>query len=209
MPGDNSEEKGRENPAPSVPEIPNQTSVPEAPGGEALLAEAHSGIGLQNEKAIKSAFPTALTSSNLQEASAAESVAFLSALGFEPRKLSEVLLEGLRAENALKEANAAYISACAEEKRRQAERLQIENRRLELLEALEHRRQGTYLLVSRVSLLSLPLVALAHLVGWVDFSSNSVVTYAVLAFLVIPEKSFHFLTQLLSLLGGLLSGRGR
>jgi len=55
----------------------------------------------------------------------------------------------------------------------------------------------------------LPLVALAHLVGWVDFSSNSVVTYAVLAFLVIPEKSFHFLTQLLSLLGGLLSGRGR
>jgi len=71
------------------------------------LAEAHSGIGLQNEKAIKSAFPTALTSSNLQEASAAESVAFLSALGFEPRKLSEVLLEGLRAENALKEANAA------------------------------------------------------------------------------------------------------
>ncbi len=206
MPGDNSEEKGRENPAPSVPEIPNQNSAPEAPGGEALLAEAHSGIGPQNEKAIKSAFPTALTSSNLQEASAAESVAFLSALGFEPQKLSEVLLEGLRAENALKEANAAYISACAEEKRRQAERLQIENRRLERLEALEHRRQGTYLLVSRVSLLSLPLVALAHLVGWVDFSSNSVFAGVVLVFLAIPEKS---LTQLLSLLGGLLSGRGR
>jgi hypothetical protein len=205
MPGDNSEEKGRENPAPSVPEIPNQTSVPEAPGGEALLAEAHSGIGLQNEKAIKSASPTALTSSNLQEASAAEIVAFLSALGYEPQKLSEVLLEGLRAENALKEANAAYISACAEEKRRQAERLQIENRRLELLEALERQRQGTYLLVSRVSLFSLLLAALTHVVGWVELNSG----FLVLAFLAIPEKSVNFLTQLLSLLGGLLLGRGR
>jgi len=169
------------------------------------LAEAYSGMGLQNEKAIKSASPTALTSSNLQEASAAEIVAFLSALGFEPQKLSEVLLEGLRAENALKEANAAYIAACAEEKRRQAERLQIENRRLELLEALERRRQGMYLWVSRVSLFSLPLIVLAHLVGWIEFSPNSLVTYAVLTFLAIPEKS---LTQLLSLFRGLLSGRG-
>lgn len=169
------------------------------------MAEAHSGIGLQNEKAIKSASPTALTSSNLQEASAAESVAFLSALGFEPQKLSEVLLEGLRAENALKEANAAYILACAEEKRRQAERLQVENRRLELLEALERRRQGTYLLVSRASLLSLPLVVFAYLLGWIEFSST-VLACAVLAFLAVPEKS---LTRLLSLLGGLISGRGR
>jgi hypothetical protein len=209
MPGDKSEEKGRENPAPSVPEIPNQNSAPEAPEGEELLAEAYSGMGLQNEKAIKSASPAALTSSSLQEASAAESLGFLSALGFQPQELSKVLLEGLRAENALKEANATYILACAEEKRRQAEQLQIENRRLELLETLDRQRQSAYLWVSRMSLFSLPLVVLAHLLGWTDFSSNSVVAYAVLAFLVIPERSFYFLTQLLSLLGSLLSGRGR
>lgn len=209
MPGDKSEEKGRENPALSVPEVPNQNSTPEAPEGEELLAEAYSGMGPQNEKAIKSASPTALTSSSLQKAAAAESLGFLSAFGFQPQELSEVLLEGLRAENALKEANAAYILACAEEKRRQAERLQIENRRLELQESLDRQRQGAYLWVSRASLFSLPPVALAHLAGWVDFSPNSVVTYTVLAFLVIPEKSFYFLAQLLSLLGGFFSGRGR
>lgn len=182
--------------------------MPSVPETEGLLAEAYSDVGPQDEAAIQNASPVTLNPGSLQQASATEIVAFLSAFSFEPKELAGALLEGIRAENALKQANASYIEACAKEKERRAEQIEIENQRLKAQAELDRRRLPVYFVFSVLGPVFMVIIIGAYFMGWVPLE-RALLPLGVSAFLSIPEKSFNLLSGLLSWLVNLLPVRGK